>query len=269
MKKIALGIFVVSSILLSCGNKEKSTELAEEPPKLVISEPTDNLKTKKVFNTNTGAEITCTYNCDSYATLVAETWLSEDEVKNIIELTGISDHKTLLIRYKDLDLPPFVVVEKGCIIYDEKIPRDLQEAKKYQEKREIELKEERKQRDLLAKKELAEKERKKRQEEAEREKHRKAEEAKAAANRVGIWSCKHFAGNGQYLYYTIEITKDDKGYVAYISGDYNDTKRLTRRGNRYYFDDGDFGEYYLLNGSSLKICDQDGVINEVKATRKK
>lgn len=125
------------------------------------------------------------------------------------------------------------------------------------------------QQELQAQKELAEKERKKKQEEAERERQRKAEEAKAAANRVGIWSCKQYAGNGQYLYYEVEITKDANGYVAYNSGDYSETTRLTKKGNRYYWDDGSFGEYYLINGSSLKVCDQDGVIKEITATRKK
>ena len=102
--------------------------------------------------------------------------------------------------------------------------------------------------------------------EAREEAERKAAEAKERANRVGKWHCKQFAGYDNYLNYDVEITKDDEGYVAKVSGDWSDHIRLNRKGNKYYWQNGPAGDYYLVNGRTMKVCDQDGVINEVSTS---
>ena len=71
---------------------------------------------------------------------------------------------------------------------------------------------------------------------------------------VGIWEINNSIA--VQAGYRLEIYKEEGMY--YAKEGYSDSKKLTKKGNRYYIDESPTGDYYKINGHNLRLCDSEG-----------
>lgn len=53
----------------------------------------------------------------------------------------------------------------------------------------------------------------------------------------------------------IKIVQRGKQYISIENGK---QIKLTRKGDKYYFDNSKTGEYYKISNGNLRLCDKDG-----------
>lgn len=130
-QKTIISMWISTIFMFGCGSKEKTNQELEK--KTANSEysvqSTDKLVERAHYQSLNGIDIWCIYNGSTSADFSTSALLSQDEIKAFVADRMIMPEKTLLFRYKDLDLPPYAIVAEGHINYDEKISPEAIEAK--------------------------------------------------------------------------------------------------------------------------------------------